>query len=86
MREAPGLATLVPAGRCPAGLLVMTGGSAASPGPIGDLPAVGMTLLPASMTGIMRRRPDRPMTLAPGPVSCLPLVAHGSGTSRPCGA
>ena len=77
MREAPGLATLVSAGLCLAGVIVMMGGSAGSPDLVGDLLAVGMTVLMASMMVIMRRWPDRPMTLAVGPVSCLQLVALG---------
>ena len=77
MREAPGLATLVSAGLCLAGVIVMMGGSAGSPDLAGDLLAVGMTVLMASMMVIMRRWPDRPMTLAVGPVSCLQLVALG---------
>ena len=77
MREAPGLATLVSAGLCLAGVIVMMGGSAGSPDLVGDLLAVGMTVLMASMMVIIRRYPDRPMTLAVGPVSCLQLVALG---------
>ena len=77
MREAPGLATLVSAVLCLAGVIVMMGGSAGSPDLIGDLLAVGMTVLMASMMVIMRRHPDRPMTLAVGPVSCLQLAALG---------
>ena len=34
-----------------------------------------MTALMALMMVIMRRHPDRPMTLAVGPVSCFQLVA-----------
>ena len=45
--------------------------------PLGDLLALGMTALMALMMVIMRRHPDRPMTLAVGPVSCLQLVAIG---------
>ena len=75
MRETPGLATLAAAGLCLAGVTVMVGGSAGSPDLIGDLLALGMTALMALMMVIMRRHPDRPMTLAVGPVSCLQLVA-----------
>ena len=75
MRETPGLATLVAAGLCLAGVTVMVGGSAGSPDLIGDLLAIGMTVLMALMMVIMRRYPERPMTLAVGPVSCLQLVA-----------
>ena len=75
MRERPGLATLAAAGLCLAGVTVMVGGSAGSPDLIGDLLALGMTALMALMMVIMRRCPDRPMTLAVGPVSCLQLVA-----------
>ena len=77
MRETPGLATLAAAGLCLAGVTVMVGGSAGSPDLIGDLPALGMTALMALMMVIMRRHPDRSMTLAVGPVSCLQLVATG---------
>ena len=77
MRETPGLATLAAAGLCLAGVTVMVGGSAGSPDLIGDLLALGMTALMALMMVIMRRHPDRPMTLAVGPVSCLQLVAIG---------
>ena len=65
------------AGLCLAGVTVMVGGSAGSPNLIGDLLALGMTALMALMMVIMRRHPDRPMTLAVGPVSCLQLVAIG---------
>ena len=75
MRETPGLATLTAAGLCLTGVIVMVGGSAGSPALIGDLLALGMTALMALMMVIMRRHPDRPMTLAVGPVSCLQLVA-----------
>ena len=75
MRETPSLATLAAAGLCLAGVTVMVGGSAGSPDLIGDLLALGMTALMALMMVIMRRHPDRPMTLAVGPVSCLQLVA-----------
>jgi len=75
MRETPGLATLAAAGLCLAGVTVMVGGSAGSPDLIGDLLALGMTALMALMMVIMRRYPDRPMTLAVGPVSCLQLAA-----------
>ena len=67
--------TRQPLGR--AGVTVMVGGSAGSPDLIGDLLALGMTALMALMMVIMRRHPDRPMTLAVGPVSCLQLVAIG---------
>ena len=77
MREAPGLATLISAGLCLAGVIVMMGGSAGSPDLVGDLLAVGMTVLMASMMVIMLRWPDRPMTQAVGPVPCLQLVALG---------
>ena len=77
MREAPGIATLVSAGLCLAGVVIMAGGSAGGPDLVGDLLAVAMTVLMASMMVIMRRHPDRPMTLAVGPVSCLQLVALG---------
>ena len=77
MRETPGLATLAAAGLCLAGVTVMVGGSAGSPDLTGDLLALGMTALMALMMVIMRRHPDRPMTLAVGPVSCLQLVAIG---------
>ena len=77
MRETPGLATLAAAGLCLAGVTVMVGGSAGSPDLIGDLLALGMTALMALMMVIMQRHPDRPMTLAVGPVSCLQLVAIG---------
>ena len=53
------------------------GNAAGSPDLIGDLLALGMTALMALMMVIMRRHPDRPMTLAVGPVSCLQLVATG---------
>ena len=75
MRETPGLATLAAAGLCLAGVAVMVGGSAGTPDLTGDLLALGMTALMALMMVIMRRHPDRPMTLAVGPVSCLQLVA-----------
>ena len=75
MRETPGLATLAAAGLCLTGVTIMVGGSAGSPDLIGDLLALGMTALMALMMVIMRRHPDRPMTLAVGPVSCLQLVA-----------
>ena len=75
MRETPGLATLAAAGLCLAGVTVMVGGSAGTPNLTGDLLALGMTALMALMMVIMRRHPDRPMTLAVGPVSCLQLVA-----------
>ncbi|MXW87103.1 MAG: DMT family transporter [Boseongicola sp. SB0673_bin_14] len=75
MRETPGLATLVAAGLCLSGVTVMVGGSAGSPDLVGDLLALGMTALMALMMVIMRRHPDRPMTLAVGPVSCVQLVA-----------
>ena len=75
MRETPGLATLVAAGLCVAGVTVMVGGSAGSPDLTGDMLALGMTVLMALMMVIMRRHPDRPMTLAVGPISCLQLVA-----------
>ena len=75
MRETPGLAILAAAGLCLAGVTVMVGGSAGSPDLIGDLLALGMTALMALMMVIMRRYPDRPMTLAVGPVSCLQLAA-----------
>ena len=77
MREPPGLATLVSAGFCLAGVTFMVGGAVGSPDMIGDLLALGMTALMALMMVIMRRHPDRPMTLAVGPVSCLQLVAIG---------
>ena len=75
MREMPDFATLVAAGLCVAGVTVMVGGSAGSPDLTGDLLALGMTVLMALMMVIMRRHPDRPMTLAVGPISCLQLVA-----------
>ena len=75
VRETPGLATLAAAGLCLAGVTVMVGGSAGTPDLTGDLLALGMTALMALMMVIMRRYPDRPMTLAVGPVSCLQLVA-----------
>ena len=75
MRETPGLATLAAAGLCLAGVTVMVGGSTGRPELTGDLLALGMTALMALMMVIMRRHPDRPMTLAVGPVSCLQLVA-----------
>ena len=75
MRETPDLATLVAAGLCLAGVTVMVGGSAGGPDLIGDLLALGMTALMALMMVIMRRYPERPMTLAVGPVSCFQLVA-----------
>ena len=53
----------------------MVGGSAGTPDLTGDLLALGMTALMALMMVITRRHPDRPMTLAVGPVSCLQLVA-----------
>ena len=71
MRETPGLATLAAAGLCLAGVTVMVGGSTGRPELTGDLLALGMTALMALMMVIMRRHPDRPMTLAVGPVSCL---------------
>ena len=74
MRETPGPATLAAAGFCLAGVAVMMGGSAGSPDLTGDLLALGMTALMALMMVIMRRHPDRPMTLAVGPVSCFQLV------------
>ena len=84
MRETPGFATLAAAGLCLAGVIGMVGGSAGSPALIGDLLALGMTALMALMMVIMRRHPDRPMTLAVGPVSCLQLVATAwvMGTQR----
>ena len=75
MRETPSIATLTAAGLCLAGVTVMVGGSVGSPNLVGDLLALGMTALMALMMVIMRRHPDRPMTLAVGPVSCLQLVA-----------
>ena len=75
MSETPGLATLAAAGLCLAGVAVMVGGSAGTPDLTGDMLALGMTALMALMMVIMRRYPDRPMTLAVGPVSCLQLVA-----------
>ncbi len=75
MRETPGLTTLAAAGLCLAGVIVMVGGSVGSPDLSGDLLALGMTALMALMMVIIRRHPDRPMTLAVGPVSCLQLVA-----------
>ena len=75
MRETPGLTTLAAAGFCLAGVTVMVGGSVGSPDLTGDLLALGMTALMALMMVIIRRHPDRPMTLAVGPVSCLQLVA-----------
>jgi len=75
MRETPGLVTLVAAGLCLCGVTVMVGGSTGTPDLVGDLLALGMTALMASMMVIMRRHPDRPMTLAVGPVSSLQLVA-----------
>ena len=75
MREAPGPATLTAAGLCLVGVSIMVGGSAGSPDLVGDLLALGMTALMALMMVIMRGHPDRPMTLAVGPVSCLQLVA-----------
>ena len=75
MRERPDLATVAAAGLCLTGVTAMVGGSAGRPDLIGDLLALGMTTLMALMMVIMRRHPDRPMTLAVGPVSCLQLVA-----------
>ena len=75
MRETPGLVTLVAAGFCLSGVTVMVGGSTGTPDLVGDLLALGMTALMASMMVIMRRHPSRPMTLAVGPVSCFQLVA-----------
>ena len=75
MRETPGPATLAAAGLCLAGVAVMVGGPAGAPDLTGDLLALGMTALMALMMVVMRRYPDRPMTLAVGPVSCLQLVA-----------
>ena len=75
MRETPGLPTLAAAGLCLAGVTVMVGGSAGTPDLTGDLLALGMTALMALMMVIMRCHPDRPTTLAVGPVSCLQLVA-----------
>ena len=75
IRETPGFATLAAAGLCLVGVTVMVGGSAGSPDLVGDLLALGMTALMALMMVIMRRYPDRPMTLAVGPVSCLQLAA-----------
>ena len=75
MREQPGSATLAAAGLCLFGVTIMVGGSAGGPDLVGDLLALGMTALMALMMVIMRRHPDRPMTLAVGPVSCLQLVA-----------
>ena len=75
MRETPVFATLAAAGLCLVGVTVMVGGSAGTPDLTGDLLALGMTALMALMMVIMRRHPDRPMTLAVGPVSCLQLVA-----------
>ena len=49
--------------------------SAGTPDLTGDLLALGTTAPVALMMVIMRRHPDRPMTLAVGPVSCLQLVA-----------
>ncbi len=77
MREPPSLATLVAAGFCLAGVTFMVGGTVGSPDTVGDALALGMTALMALMMVIMRRHPDRPMTLAVGPVSCLQLVAIG---------
>ncbi len=75
LRETPGLVTLVSAGLCLSGVAVMVGGSTGTPDLVGDLLALGMTALMASMMVIMRRHPNRPMTLAAGPVSCFQLVA-----------
>lgn len=75
MRETPGLATLAAAGLCLAGVTVMVGGSVGRPDLTGDLLALGMTALMALMMVIVRRHPDRPMTMAVGPVSCFQLVA-----------
>ncbi len=75
MRETPGLVTLVAAGLCLSGVAVMVVGSTGTPDLVGDLLALGMTALMASMMVIMRRHPNRPMTLAVGPVSCLQLIA-----------
>jgi drug/metabolite transporter (DMT)-like permease len=77
MRERPAAATLVAAGLCVLGVLVMVGGSVGSANLTGDLFAMGMTLLMAVMIVIIRRYPERPMTLAVGPLSCLQLVAVG---------
>jgi len=77
MREKPAAATLVAAGLCVVGVLVMVGGSVGSANLTGDLFAMGMTLLMAVMIVIIRRYPDHPMTLAVGPLSCLQLVAVG---------
>ena len=75
VREPPGFATLAAAALCLCGVTVMVGGSVGSPELIGDLLALGMTALMALMMVIMQRYPDRPMTLAVGPVSCFQLVA-----------
>ncbi len=83
LRERPALATLVVAGLCLIGVVVMVGGSAGSPNLTGDVLALGMTVLMALMMVIIRRYPDRPMTLAVGPLSCLQLVALGWAMSAP---
>ena len=75
MRETPGLTTLAAAGLCLAGVTIMVGGSVGSPDLTGDLLALGMTALMALMMVIVRRHPDRPLTMAVGPVSCFQLVA-----------
>ncbi|MBC6439636.1 MAG: DMT family transporter [Rhodospirillales bacterium] len=77
MREAPGCTTLVAAAFCVIGVAVMVGGSSGTPNLSGDLLAVGMTVLMALMMVIMRRYPQRPMTLAVGPISSLQLVLVG---------
>ncbi len=75
MRERPGPATLAAAALCLVGVTVMVGGSTGTPDLAGDVLALGMTALMALMMVVMRRHPDRSMTLAVGPVSCLQLVA-----------
>jgi drug/metabolite transporter (DMT)-like permease len=83
MRERPAVATLVAAVLCLIGVLIMVGGSAGSANLTGDMLAVGMTVLMALMMVIIRRYPDRPMTLAIGPLSCVQLVALGWAMSAP---
>ncbi|MBT6509750.1 MAG: DMT family transporter [Rhodospirillaceae bacterium] len=83
MRERPGLATLVASALCLIGVAVMVSGSAGTPHLKGDMLAVGMTVLMALMMVIMRRYPERPMTLAVGPISCVQLVIVGWAMSDP---
>jgi len=83
MREQPARATMVAACFCLMGVVIMVGGSAGTPNLKGDLLAVGMTVLMATMMVIMRRWPDRPMTVAVGPVSSLQLVAVGWAMGDP---